>query len=74
MRDIDEIMVILYKDKNHEKINILEDMVATQLNLLNDISSGKNDMFIEYYAQFTDFNLSTRRTADLCILKTDQLG
>jgi len=47
MKNIDDIMIILYKANNREKINKLEEIetletVASQ-NKLNDVINGRND-------------------------------
>ena len=47
MKNIDNIMIILHKEHNHEKINKLEQIEilkeAASLNILNDVINGRND-------------------------------
>jgi hypothetical protein len=47
MKNIDDIMTILQKENNHEKINELEEIeiikAAASQNMLNDITNGRND-------------------------------
>ena len=47
MKNIDDIMIILHKESNHEQINKLEEIeiikAAASQNILNDIINGRND-------------------------------
>ena len=46
MKNIEDIMTILHKESNHEKINKLEEIeiikAAASQNILNDIINGRN--------------------------------
>ena len=47
MKNIDDIMTILHKERNHEKINKLEEIeiikAAASQNILKDIINSRND-------------------------------
>ena len=55
MRNKDNIMTILHKGNNHEKINKLEEIgilkAATSLNILNDVINGRNDSLYKILPQ-----------------------
>ena len=48
MKNIEDVMTILHKESNHEKINQLEEIqiikAAASQNILNDIINGRNDL------------------------------
>ena len=67
MKNIDNIVTILHKENNHEKINKLEEIEilkeAASMNILNDVISGrkestlqtitlKNSYFIVHFSSF----------------------
>jgi hypothetical protein len=47
MKNIDNIIIILHKESNHEKINRLEEIeiikAAASQNILNDVINSRND-------------------------------
>ena len=57
MRNMDDIITILYKENNHEEINKLEKIqilkAITSLKILNDLTNGKNNLLYKYYSQLS---------------------
>ena len=62
MRNMDEIMTILHKGNNHEKINQLVEMeilkAATSLKVLvlNDVINGRNDPLYKLLLSVDSYN------------------